>query len=186
MNRKRDFFLPYMLQLREDHVTSRNQAKFLNECSSEPFAFSYFNKLVYSYACRDYTTNERSCIAQLLKNCRLDTSSVAQEILCCIILSYAANKRTSYRYSNHSIFKYKEVILEDVPFCYSITRPSIKSKNLTADPSPLESMTQACRIGFYIILIADVLLCILITVTNGIMILVGIKHSFFNTPGGYV
>ena len=189
-----DYFLPYMTQLKHNYsskmlnTTTTCYNDFANACKTQPHSYSYFNKMVYSILCADISTpGDKSCSKYIKSSAACIRGYLDCPILCVVIFMYLQYHNPLDENYTASPYIYKEVILEDVPFCNSITCPSLESKtpkNKSLLLSAYEGMPQSCQIGFWIILIVDVILSFLIAVTNGIVILVGTKYTLVRFSGG--
>ena len=188
-----DYFLPYMVQLKHNYSmdllnASSCSSNYVEECKLQPHSFSYFNKMVYSVLCAEIKKPSDNYCSKFVGNFdRCINGKQDCPLLCTVIFMYLHFQDPFDVNDTFNSFLYKEVIIEDVPFCYSITCPSLESKllgNKSILLSAYDAMPRSCQIGFFIILFLDIILSFLIAVANGAVILVGTKYTFIRFSGG--
>ena len=180
-----DYFLPYMFRLRRNYTRSLTRetplcvSNFETECKTKPHSFTHFNKIVYSVLCQNITkTKDKYC-----SNCQHQKGTVCPK-LCNIIFAYLQQVNLN---DTEDSFVFKETVLEDVPFCCSVTIPFLETfghGNGSIILSVFDSMPKWCQTGFYVVLFLDIILSFMIAVVNGGMILIGAKYSFTRFSGG--
>jgi len=188
-----DYFLPFMVQLQHNYSlnvlnVSSCSSNFVQECKVQRHSYSYFNKMVYSILCANIKKSNDNYCSKFIGDSDLCIYGKRNcPILCTVIFMYLHYKDPFDTNDTLNPFLYKEVILEDVPFCYSITCPSLESKvpgNKSVVLSAYDAMPRSCQIGFFVILAIDIILSFLIAVANGAVILVGTKYNFVRFSGG--
>ena len=170
-------FLAYMMQLRDtkSSMTPSNSSSTLsrldNECVEYRHGFSRYFQLVYQFLCGDKATTDFCKSGADDRLCSLTERVIAQPLPL---------------FWNRTV--YKELILEDVSFCTPVVCPYVNKesfiRNFSLPFSLYDCMPDWCRAGFYLILVVDIILSILISFTNVFVLNIGRKYSFLATPGG--
>ena len=195
---EKNFFLPYVLLLKENYnaepynSSSICERQFLQECQKKIYSLFYFNEIVYSIACENMTIDLRFCNYTTYNSIVDDATLTGHRSFFRKLYSLLERetrqelqKLVQGNLTTHHL-EYKEVIMEDVPFCFSISCPSFvnRKKNISLTLSALKSMPLWCRCGFYMALIFDIALSFVIACSNGTVIIIGIRNSFVQFPWG--
>ena len=169
-------FLAYFLKLRQEYILNLSgisqTSRYWQECFNRSHSISFYNHLVYEALCQDSLTDS---------NCNFLNPS-----LCKFVITLALETN-----SNHTnvleALQYEEIISEDISFCIPVICPLAKEdhfSNKTTSFSFFDCMPSWCKCGFYVVFIVDILLSIAITISNIVVLCVGLNHNFLNSPGG--
>lgn len=198
---EKNYFLPYMLLLKENFYSetysslSTCERQFLQECAKKTNEIFFFNQIVYQVVCKNISNDLLNCNYNLYDSKSqsvFSCNSTACKMLKNFVYTYIKAEKNLHfpgrvkQNSSDSILVYNEVVMEDVPFCFSISCPSLVDnyRNVSLRLSALDSMPPWCRCGFYFVFAFDILLSFVVAISNGTIIYIGLKDSFVQFPWG--